>query len=89
MGALHDRHEAQVAEMARRGWTGHRTPLDADAAAGTLREWPPVSDERRQKDREDLVAHFPGWRKARGQPPDALRAARVRPATRQGGREVG
>jgi len=76
LGALYNRHEAQVDEMRRRCWNGHKTPLDAALAAGSTREWPPVTEERRQKDREDLVAHFPGWRKAAGQPPDAIRAAR-------------
>ncbi len=78
VGALYDRHSAQVAEMVRRGWNGHKTPLEEAPAADTSREWPPVTAERLRKDRDDLVAHFPGWRKARGQPPDALRAARTR-----------
>jgi len=78
LGALLGRHEAQVAEMQRSGWTEHRTPLEAELAAGAATDWPPVTPERVQKDREDLVAHFPGWRKAAGQPPDALRAARTR-----------
>ena len=78
LGALYDRHEAQVAEMRRRGWHGHQTPLAAALAAGSTREWPPVTAEQRQKDREDLAAHFPGWRTAAGHPPDARRAARGR-----------
>lgn len=78
-GALYDRHDAQVREMARRGWTGHRTPLEPPPGPDARRDWPSVSEAQLQKDREDLVAHFPGWRKAQGQPPDALRARRAAP----------
>jgi hypothetical protein len=66
LGTLYDRHEQQVAEMVRRGWRGHRSPLDPTPAEGTPRDWPPVSPERLQQDRADLIAHFPGWRKAQG-----------------------
>jgi hypothetical protein len=68
LGALFDRHEAQVAEMQRRGWYGHKAPLDGTLAAGTSHTWPPVTHAEIQQDREDLVAHFPGWRKAAEQP---------------------
>ncbi|MBI3966493.1 MAG: hypothetical protein HY329_12745 [Chloroflexi bacterium] len=71
LGALHRRHEDQVEEMRRRGWTGHKSPLPvAPEVEPRLNqpgatEWPPVTPERVAKDREDLVAHFPGWRKVR------------------------
>jgi hypothetical protein len=87
LGALYDRHEAQVTEMNRRGWHGHKTPLDAALVQGSSRAWPPVSDAEVQKDRDDLVAHYPGWRKAAGQPPDAFQRAQ-REATRKARRQA-
>jgi hypothetical protein len=71
LGALYDRHEGQVVEMVRRGWTGHKSPLAAAPAGESSREWPPVTEERLRQDREDLVTHFPGWRRAAGKPPEA------------------
>jgi hypothetical protein len=65
LGALHRRHEAQVAEMVRRGWRGHKTPLPEVDLSGQSEEWPPLTEDRIAKDRADLIAHFPGWRKAR------------------------
>jgi hypothetical protein len=65
LGALYLCHEAQVAEMARRGWRGHRTPLQPEVLAGQSEEWPVVTPERVEKDRADLMAHFAGWRKRR------------------------
>ena len=79
LGALYDRHEAQVAEMVSRGWTGHKSPLaTAPGAERSSREWPSVTEAQVQRDREDLAAHFPGWRKAAGKPPQAPTVRRRR-----------
>ncbi|MHB1417244.1 MAG: pyrimidine dimer DNA glycosylase/endonuclease V [Chloroflexota bacterium] len=65
LGALYRRHEEQVAEMKARGMTGHKSPLDRGRIPPEDSwEWPPVSEEQLEKDRHDLVAHFPGWRRA-------------------------
>lgn len=65
LGALYRRHEEQVAEMLARGMTGHKSPLDpALIGPDESWEWPPVDAAQLEKDRRDLVAHFPGWRKA-------------------------
>ena len=53
--------------MSRRGYTGHRTPLDQELVGDDSWEFPPVSDEDLARDRRDLAAHTPGWRKAAGQ----------------------
>lgn len=41
--ALWRRHEEQVAEMAQRGWRGHRSPLPAVDISGESDAWPPVT----------------------------------------------
>jgi hypothetical protein len=86
-GALLDRHEAQVAEMVRRGWTGHKSPLATAHVVEGSREWPPVTEAQIQRDREDLVAHFPGWRKATGSPPEARMTRPARSRFRDGAGE--
>jgi hypothetical protein len=74
LGALYRRHEQQVAEMQRRGFTGHKTPFPVEKI-------PPeemdaqidVTPEMIEKDRCDLAerqrlsAEFGGisWRKAK------------------------
>jgi hypothetical protein len=63
LGAIYLRHEEQVEEMLRRGFTGHRTPLDRDLVGDDSWEFPQVSDDDLARDRRDLVAHTPGWRK--------------------------
>lgn len=40
--ALWQRHEEQVAEMARRGWRGHRSPLPPVDVSSESAAWPPV-----------------------------------------------
>lgn len=55
LGALYRRHEEQVAEMRRRGFTGHKTPFPVDKI-------PPeemdaiiqITEEMLEKDRRDL-----------------------------------
>ena len=62
--ALYKRHEEQVAEMLARGYN-HNSPLDtALIPPEDSEEWPPISDADIARDRADLAAHFPGWRKA-------------------------
>lgn len=63
LGALYRRHEAEVAEMARRGFHGHQSPLDPSAVGDDSWEPPPVTDDDLERDRRDLGARAPGWRK--------------------------
>ena len=67
LGAIYLRHEEEVEEMSRRGFTGHRTPLDRGLVGDDSWESPPVTEEDLARDRRDLAAHTPGWRKAAGQ----------------------
>ncbi|MBI2939087.1 MAG: pyrimidine dimer DNA glycosylase [Chloroflexi bacterium] len=59
LGALYRRHEEQVAEMARRGWAGHRSPPDAALVGADAWEWPPVCAAEIERDRRDLAARAP------------------------------
>ncbi len=63
LGAIFLRHDEEVAEMLRRGFTGHQSPLDRSLVGGDSWELPPVTDEDLARDRADLVAHTPGWRR--------------------------
>jgi hypothetical protein len=49
LGALYDRHEALVAEMARRGY-GHHTPLDPALAHGSREQRAYVDTPARQRE---------------------------------------
>lgn len=65
LGALYLRHEEQVAEMEKRGYRGHRSPLERNLVSESDSwDWPPVSQEEIERDRQALASRFPGWRKA-------------------------
>jgi hypothetical protein len=68
LGALYRRHEEQVSEMARRGFTGHKSPLDPALIGDDGWEGPSVTSDEVARDRVDLRAHVPGWRKRRSGP---------------------
>jgi pyrimidine dimer DNA glycosylase len=63
LGAVFLRHEEEVEEMLRRGFTGHKTPLDRTLVGDDSWEHPPVTEDDLARDRRDLVAHTPGWRR--------------------------
>ena len=63
MGAVYLRHEEEVEEMLRRGFTGHQTPLDRSLVGDDSWDFPAVTEEDLARDRRDLVAHTPGWRR--------------------------
>jgi Pyrimidine dimer DNA glycosylase len=63
LGALYRRHEEEVEEMLHRGFTGHRTPLDAALVGDDSWDYPPVSPDELARDRRDLATHTPGWRR--------------------------
>lgn len=63
LGAIYLRHEEEVEEMLRRGFSGHKTPLDRGLVGDDSWEPPPVSGEGLARDRRDLLAHAPGWRR--------------------------
>lgn len=64
LGAVFLRHEEEVEEMLRRGFTGHRTPLNRGLVGDDSRELPLVTEDDLARDRRDLVAHTPGWRRS-------------------------
>ncbi len=63
LGAVYRRHEDEVAEMARRGWQGHRSPLDPAEVGADAWEPPPATPDDLERDRRDLADHTPGWRR--------------------------
>lgn len=74
LGALYRRHEEEVFEMRRRGWTGHRSPFPLQSAPPDQMDAEvEVSADMIEKDRLDLserrrmteLANGGSWRKAR------------------------
>ena len=74
LGALYRRHEEQVAEMARRGFTGHKTPFPVDMIPPNEMDTAiEITEEMLAKDREDLAERIRlteerggmSWRKAK------------------------
>src|SRR6185437_4062646 len=65
LGGLYRRHEEEVAEMARRGWRGHRTPLAVDLVENDSWDAPSVTDEVLDEERRTLAVRPKGWRKGK------------------------
>lgn len=56
LGALYRRHEEQVAEMQRRGFTGHKTPFPVDKIPpDEMDAAVEITEEMLEKDRRDLA----------------------------------
>lgn len=56
LGALYRRHEEQVAEMQRRGFTGHKTPFPSDKIPpDEMDAAVEITEEMLEKDRRDLA----------------------------------
>ena len=56
LGALYRRHEEQVAEMRRRGWTGHRSEFPVDQIPSDQMDAAvEVTSEMLENDRHDLA----------------------------------
>jgi hypothetical protein len=66
LAALYARHDAQVEEMQRRGWRGHRSDLDAAAIEGSSAEWPSVDPSVLEAERERLRLY--AWERERAGP---------------------
>lgn len=81
IGALYRRHEEQVAEMVRRGFTGHKTPFPVEMVPPEQMDaYIEITEEMLETDRRDLAERRRltqehggiSWRKARQElPPDA------------------
>lgn len=74
LGALYRRHEEQVAEMARRGFHGHKTPFPVDMIAPEEMDAEiEITQEMLARDRHDLAERIKltkehggiSWRKAK------------------------
>ena len=78
MGALYRRHEEQVIEMARRGFTGHKTPFPVEMIPPEeINEDIEITEQMLESDRRDLAERRrltqehggKSWRRAGRKPP--------------------